>query len=326
MRVISVFDGIACGRVALDRVGIKVDAYLSCEIDKNAMAVVADNYPDIVQLGDIRKVDFTKYRGYDLLLGGSPCTHWSIAQHNNRELYCSGQGYDLFMEYVRALRESGCRWFIYENNNSISPAIKKEISRVLGVDGITINSALVSAQQRNRCYWTNIPIRGLPRDKKIVVKDILCDNVADEFQIREDNCKYTDRNTEPINNGYISLLGDWVSVVKEGCRYSTVPIQLGHIATANSQGNRVYSIYGKSVCLQSQSGGGGAKTGIYRIDKENGYILRILTPVECERLQTLPDNYTKAISKTNRYRAIGNGWTVDVIAWILSFIREESQK
>lgn len=128
MKILSLFDGISCGRVALERADIPVERYVAYEIDKYAKAISAKNYPDIEQCGDVFDGDFTQYKGFDLLIGGSPCTYWSIAK-NNRETTCEGEGYKLFMQYVRALRESGCRWFLYENNYSIHQKHKRRNQR-----------------------------------------------------------------------------------------------------------------------------------------------------------------------------------------------------
>lgn len=172
MKVLSLFDGISCGMVALERAGIKVDRYVAYEIDKYAIQVSEKNYPQIEHKGDVFKGDFTEYKGFDLLLGGSPCTFWSIAR-NNRETTPDGIGGQLFMQYVRALRESECPYFLYENNYSIHSNIKDFISGQLGVEPIMINSALVSAQNRKRCYWTNIPGVKQPQDRGIMLESIL---------------------------------------------------------------------------------------------------------------------------------------------------------
>lgn len=289
LKVLSLFDGISCGMVALERAGIPVKRYVAYEIDQYATQISKKNYPDIRHHGDVFKGDFTKYKGCDLLIGGSPCTYWSIAKQG-REITPDGIGGQLFMQYVRALRESGAKYFLYENNFSIHKDIKNFISEQLGVQPIMINSALVSAQQRKRCYWTNIPGVTQPEDRGILLKDIL-ENTT------------TDRKVDGL---------------------ITTPIRIGNIGKTTGQANRVYSVRGKSVCLQSQAGGSGAKTGLYKIDLPDGdYIIRKLTPVEAERLQTLPDNYTEGISNSQRYKCIGNGWTVDVIAHILSFLKED---
>lgn len=172
MKVLSLFDSISCGRLALERANLAVENYDAFEIDKYAVAVSKNNYPDIVHHGNVFDGDFTKFKGYDLLLGGSPCTYWSVAK-KGRETTADGEGFRLFMEYVRALKESECRYFLYENNYSIHQNIKDEISRKLGVEPIMINSALLSAQNRKRCYWTNIPNVIQPKDKEILLKDVL---------------------------------------------------------------------------------------------------------------------------------------------------------
>lgn len=172
MKVLSLFDGISCGMVALERARIPVDRYVAYEIDKYAIEVSKKNYPQIEHKGDVFEADFSEYQGFDLLIGGSPCTYWSIAK-NNRETTPDGIGGQLFMQYVRALKESGCKYFLYENNYSIHKNIKEFISEQLGVEPIMINSALVSAQTRRRCYWTNIPGVEQPKDRGIILEDVI---------------------------------------------------------------------------------------------------------------------------------------------------------
>ena len=180
MDVVSLFDGISCGMVALERAGIKVDSYTAYEIDKYAIEISKKNYPDIIrpENGDVFCADWNEYKktrtpNTDLLLiGGSPCTHWSIA-NANREVTCSGIGYDLFMQYARALHELKPKYFLYENNYRIHKDIVDAISKELGVKPIMIDSALVSAQSRKRYYWTNIPNVTQPTDKGILLKDVL---------------------------------------------------------------------------------------------------------------------------------------------------------
>lgn len=172
IKVLSLFDGISCGLLALERAGIPVERYVAYEIDKYAIKVSEKNYPQIEHYGDVFDGDFTQYRGFDLLIGGSPCTYWSIAR-KGREVTPDGMGGRLFMQYVRALKESECPYFLYENNYSIHKDIKAFISEQLGVEPIMINSALVSAQQRKRCYWTNIPDVEQPKDKGILLKDVI---------------------------------------------------------------------------------------------------------------------------------------------------------
>ena len=313
MKVLSLFDGISCGRLALERANLPVERYDAFEIDKYAIAVSKNNFPDIVHHGDVFKGDFKKFKGYDLLIGGSPCTYWSVAK-KGRETTADGEGFRLFMEFVRALKESQCRYFIYENNYSIHQNIKAEISEKLGVQPIMINSALVSAQNRKRCYWTNIPSIIQPQDKGILLKDILESGIGWQDKSYCMTASYDGavfRNT--LERKQRTMVAE--PVIK--------PIRVGEYGKGG-QGQRIYSVYGKSVSLTANGGGQGAKTGLYKIDLPDGdYIIRKLTPVEAERLQTLPDDYTMGISNTQRYKCIGNGWTVDVIAHILGGLHDD---
>ena len=308
MKVLSLFDGISCGMAALERAGINVERYDAFEIDKYAIKVSEKNYPQIVHHGDVFGGNFADFKGYDLLLGGSPCTYWSIAKAG-RETTPDGTGGKLFMEFVRALRESGCKYFLYENNNSIHQNIKDFISEQLGVQPIMINSALVSAQQRKRCYWTNIPGVCQPKDKGILLKDIFESGVA-----------WQDKSY-CMSAGYNGAIF-WNTLQRNQRSMIAEPVRIGQYGNGG-QGQRIYSVRGKSVTLSANGGGQGAKTGLYKIDLPDGdYIIRKLTPVEAERLQTLPDNYTEGISKTQRYKCVGNGLTVDVIAHILKGLKE----
>lgn len=351
MRILSLFDGISCGMLALQRVGISVESYDAFEIDKYAVTVSKNNFPDIVHHGNVFDGDFTQFKGYDLLLGGSPCTYWSIAK-KDRETTSDGMGFQLFMEYVRALNESECKYFLYENNYSIHQNIKDEISKRLGVEPIMINSALVSAQNRKRCYWTNIPVTSFPADKGILLKDVLESGVAWQDKSYCMTSSYNGAilyNTlerkqrtmiaEPIGAAqrgryvdenkteqHIEIRKDNKSNCVTTVQKDTLvcaPVRVGQYGKGG-QGQRIYSVCGKSVTLSANGGGQGAKTGLYKIDLPDGdYIIRKLTPVEAERLQTLPDNYTAGISNTQRYKCIGNGWTVDVIAHILGGLNGE---
>ena len=387
------FDGISCGRAALDRAGITVSAYESYEIDKYAISVSRYNYPDIRQHGDVLKANFTEFIGYDLVMGGSPCTFWSIAKAN-REVDKNGMGWKLFMRFVEALQIIKPKYFLYENVASMPKTIKDYISTELGCEPILINSALMSAQQRKRLYWTNIQETALPEDKGILLKHILesgvnykdkaytmtatysgaaientlarnqrtmvfepialadksqtilatlhkenalsmlkrnktglfvAEDVGAALRTREDaNGKF--KRLEVRNDGKLNSL---TTVQSDSVICS--PVRLGHCGRNDSQGNRIYSVYGKTVAIMGNGGGRGAKTGLYKIDLPDGdYTVRKLTPVEAERCQTLPDDYTTLgiddsgktvkISNTQRYRCIGNGWTVDVISHILKHL------
>lgn len=226
MKVLSLFDGISCGRVALERAEIPVERYSAYETDKYAVKISRKNYPDIERHGDVYG-NYTDYRDFDLLLGGSPCTYWSIAR-NGRETTCEGEGYKLFMQYVRALRESGCRLFLYENNFSIHQNIKDAISAELGVQPIMINSALVSAQTRKRCYWTNIPNVTQPADKGIVLKDVL-ENGA--MYIREK--AYTLRASAGTKSGQSNIIRYVATNGRYGYQGAFEPVRVGTIESAS---------------------------------------------------------------------------------------------
>lgn len=185
MNVLSLFDGISCGMVALERAGVPVERYVAYEIEEDAIKVSKYNYAQIEHKGDVFAAEY-KEGEFDLLIGGSPCTYWSIAKTDGkRETTSSGIGFDLFMQYVRALREAKPKYFLYENNFSISQEIKEEISKQLGVEPIMINSALVSGQSRKRCYWTNIPNVTIPEDKGIMCYDVVDFNTHDFRPIGE---------------------------------------------------------------------------------------------------------------------------------------------
>jgi DNA (cytosine-5)-methyltransferase 3A len=295
--------------LALQRAGIPVECYDAFEIDKYALTVSKHNFPVIVHHGNVYDGDFTQFKGYDLLLGGSPCTYWSIAK-KDREIDCNGEGFRLFKEYVRALEESGCKYFLYENNYSVHKNITDEITKVLGVEPIMINSALVSAQNRKRCYWTNIPNVTQPEDKGIILADILEDGIS--WQDKS-YCMTSSYNGAVLYN----------TLERKQRTMAAVPIRIGQYGKGG-QGQRIYSVRGKSVTLSANGGGQGAKTGLYKIDLPDGdYVIRKLTPIEAERLQTLPDDYTAGISNTQRYKCIGNAWTADVIAHILRGLKNE---
>lgn len=300
LKVLSLFDGISCGMVALERAGFKVERYVSYEIEQSAIDISRYNYPMIEQCGDVFKADFTKYKGFDLLIGGSPCTFWSVAK-KGRETTSDGLGFKLFKQYVKALRESGCRYFLYENNYGMADEIKHAISEELGVQSIMIDSQLLSAQRRKRLYWTNIPNIMLPKDKGLLVKDVICDD--------PDLIKYFDdriRNTMIKCENYIKY-------------------DLGGKGYYPQQ-DRMYFLNKKAPTVPR------CRTETKFNVWLGGEKYKKTCPLEVERLQTLPDNYTefgmdkngnvKVMPKTRRFEAIGNGWTVDVIAHIFRFMKE----
>lgn len=344
MRVLSLFDGISCGRVALEKAGITVAEYVAYEIDKYAIQVSKFNYPDIKHCGNVVGADFSKYKGFDLVMGGFPCTDLSIAKRNRKGL--SGEHSGLFWELVRAIKEVNPRYFLVENNASMPAADKAIITATLGVEPIMINSALVSAQQRKRLYWTNIPNVSQPQDRGILLNDILVDGYG--IPQNKSYALTSSYNGAIIRNTLERHQRSMVAVPaiiqrgrgknKGGIKTEKSPTLTSHSFEQNnkvitpvrigqlgkgSQGDRVYSVVGKSVALAANGGGGGAKTGLYKIDLPDGdYIIRKLYVVECERLQTLPDGYVSnaGISATQSYKCLGNGWTADVIAHILKNI------
>lgn len=295
MKVLSLFDGISCGRLALERAGIPVERYVAYEIDENAIKVSKANWNDIEYCGDVTTADFTQYKGFDAVIGGSPYTWWSIARSSiakhKREIVCSGLGWDLFMCFYRAVKETGAKYFLYENNFSISKDIKQKISEMLGVDFVVIDSAKVSAQHRKRCYWTNIPIKEII-DKNIDLQDIL---EKDYNKISAFKVKKTPSRIRMWNDGKGRVDGAIC------CDNITHKHKSGTITSKQDRNYNAGLIEFEDFC-------------------------RFLTYTEQERLQTLPDGYTDVgISGAQRSLAIGNGWTVDVIAHILSGIPEEDR-
>ena len=311
MKVLSLFDGIACGRLALERAGIPVEKYYASEIDKYAIQVAQKNYPDTIQVGDVTKLNYLELLDVDMVIGGSPCQDLSIAKQNREGLRGARSG--LFWKYVEALEVIHPKWFLLENvasmRNEDRDAITETLKRIYPeTECIMINSALVSAQQRKRYYWTNWHVEQ-PQDKGILLKDIL-----------ESGMPYNNK-AHCLRAGYAPCFEHDVPRKKD--EMVAEPVRLGQLdGLGKGQANRIYSVRGKSVCLNANGGGSGAKTGLYKVDLPDGdYVIRKLTPVECERLQTLPDGWTEGVSNTQRYKAIGNGWTVDVIAHILKGIK-----
>ena len=416
MNVLSLFDGMSCGRLALDRLGIKVDKYYASEIDKYAIQVASANYPDTIQIGDVCDVKGEDYPNIDLILGGSPCQGFSFA---GKQLAFDDPRSALFFEFVRVLKEVNPKYFLLENVK-----MKKEfldiISDQVGVEPILINSSLLSAQNRQRYYWTNIPGVEQPEDRGLVLKDIL------ETEADERPTKDTERNRRHHktpeqksltmtatmykgagNNGMtlvpmVDKIPDKSETIKsqyyksskanferKGTFHATgVPLDKPkRVGTAvdikgHDSIKRVYSPEGKSPTLTTMQGGhrqpkvvkGGAFRGraydkdgkrmdrdgssvanktkqmleLRQDDKSNALTTvqkdtlvvesaireksktdsvdemhwRKLTCLECERLQTVPDNYTNHVSNTQRYKMLGNGWTIEVIAHILKGIQE----
>ena len=414
MNVLSLFDGLSCGQIALNRAGIKYDKYYASEIDKHAIKVTQKNYPNTVQLGNVLDVKAENLPKIDLLIGGSPCQGFSFA---GKQLNFEDPRSKLFFEFVRLLEEIKPKYFLLENVK-----MKKEyqdvITEHLGVEPIEINSALVSAQNRKRLYWTNIPGVTIPNDKGILLKDIVHENESidtalsgnyaewfaknAEFQLGKKYCSLspekaitmTARQYASWNGNYwFEILSEYIVPFDKTLQILDKEVERGKVGyfRKDSQANRVYYIHDKAVTLCGEAGGGAAKMGQYlfghtkknsqgnrvyteeeksaclnassggtagvgnilygcitpdRIEKRQngqrfnegkkfytltaqdkhgilieGYI-RKLTPIECERLQTVPAGYTDCVSDTQRYKMLGNGFTVDVIAHILRGLKD----
>ena len=333
MKVLSLFDGVSCARLAIERIGIPIETYYASEIDKYAIKVTQSNRPDTIQLGSV--TDVTGIADIDLLIGGSPCQDLSVAGKTRKGL--DGERSGLFWEYVRIFNETNPMYFLLENVASMTKEAKQVITDTLGVMPIMINAALVSGQSRKRFFWTNIMDVTQPEDRGILLRDILEPKVDESYFVKPES------NTVR-SSGRSSGIDD---------RHNWDTIRIGTI-NKGGLGDRIYSTDGKSVGLKALGGGRGAKTGLYAVpvalrnrgqgkqpeyngtDKANSLttvqtdsmveqdtIIRKLTPVECERLQGMPDNWTNPtgdISNAQRYKMCGNAFNVDVVAHILSFI------
>lgn len=262
--VLSICDGMACGRLAIERANIDIQSYYASEINKYPIQVAKNNFHDIVHVGDLLNINGSDYDDVDLVIGGTPCNSFSFA---GKELNFHDPRGKLFFEFSRVLNEVKQKnpnvKFLFENVK-MKKQYQDVISKYLGVEPIEINSNLVSAQNRKRLYWTNIQGITQPEDKEIYLKDI-------------------------VEEGFIPLKE------KSQCILST--------------------IWKENVKSMISRG----KKGLYVVSG-NGLEYRKLTVTECERLQTLPDGYTVGVSDTQRYKMVGEGWTVDVIAHILKHL------
>lgn len=293
--VLSLFDGISCGQLALRKVGIEYENYYASEIEDFSIRVTQQHFPETVQLGDVKGVQADQLPPIDLLMAGSPCQGFSIA---GKGLAFKDERSKLYYEFLRLLKETQPKYFFLENV-LMGAESESIITEDLGVTPYFVNSSSFSAQSRARLYWTNLPVKNLPlwRDMT-VVGDILEPTTSEKIY------------TQP----YLKLY-DWKKeqayVQRTPCGASTR--RLGWVGKNEAQATRVYSKDGKSVCLLAKAGGQGGKTGLYAL---NGEQARKLSVLECERLQTLPEGYTTSVKGSNekRYQAIGNGWTVDVVA------------
>lgn len=322
MKVLSLFDGMSCGRIALDRLGIAVDTYYASEIDKYAIEVAQKNYPDTIHVGDVTQLNADDFQDVDLILAGSPCQGFSFA---GNQLAFDDPRSALFFEFIRLLKAIKPKYFLLENvrmKKEFLGVITEQVSScypefqghdLFGgrIEPILINSSLVSAQSRQRYYWTNIPNIQQPNDKGIVLRDILeTDAISDEFIHSQKSVDYMNRGNDKwkqANNrradGYEQSADKEKSFAVTANWHKGVPY------------NYFSEIREKSKTVRS---GGRDSYDRHEWDSVDELHWRKLTPLECERLQTVPDNYTNHVSNTQRYKMLGNGWTVDVIAHILN--------
>lgn len=308
MNVLSLFDGMSCGQIALNKAGIKYDTYLASEIDKYAIKVTQTNYSNTIQLGDVTKLDTSTLPKIDLFIGGSPCTDFSFAgkrqgmiTKDNLEitdletyLKLKDDGFEfegesfLFWEYIRILKEVKPKYFLLENVRMVEKW-SNIITKTLGVEPIYINSRLVSAQERKRFYWTNIPNITLPEDKNISFSDI----VGDGWYCAAMRGRRIDPNTNSRND------------------YNrTIPIKQYIECRSDNKTNCLTTVRKDNVVVNYH----GPRKALNEVE------YRWLSPNECEQLQTVPLNYSSCVSDNQRTRMLGNGWTVDVIAHIFSFL------
>ena len=337
MNVLSLFDGMSCGQLALQKADIPVENYLASEIDKYAIQVTQKNFPYTIQLGDIteigtRRTERMEELGIDLIIGGSPCQGFSFA---GKQLNFKDPRSKLFFEFVKILKAIKPKYFLLENVR-----MKKEnqdiISEYMGVEPTVVNSNLVSAQNRNRLYWTNIPFT-MPEDKGIILADILQpDNEIDVKYLAGEKLLKNYKGGNQLNPTYKSQANTIHN--REG-KSGIICAGTHGYANGYVTGGAFRGRYKIDGVRQDHKGSVAGKTqqelevrtdaktnALTTVQKDNVVIdykqksWRKLTPIECERLQTVPDNYTDSVSNTQRYKMLGNGMTVDVIAHILKGI------
>lgn len=302
LKVVSLFDGICCGKEAFDRANIKIDKYIAYEIDKNAIKVALTNHPEITEKGNIIDADFKQYKNYDIVIGGSPCQGFSFA---GKQLNFNDPRSKLFFEYVRAIKEIQPKWFLLEN-----VVMKKEyedvITNALGVEPVMINSSLVSAQTRKRLYWTNIPNVSQPKDKNILLKDIL-----EDIPIKGKKYELSEINKATILGRRINEKGHRDDYNK------SIPIsQCVEVRASNRDKSNCLTTVNKDNVLTP------LPIGRHKDAYKNNLPFRYYTVKELCRLQTLPDNYCDMIPESVAVKALGNGWTVDVISYIFGKLKE----
>lgn len=294
MNVISLFDGKGCGMVALERAGIKVGKYYASEIDPHAIKISGKNYPDIIQVGDILHLTGIDWNltPINLVIGGSPCQDLSQTKNGGKGL--EGSKSSLFYEYVRILfeiKKVNPRVKFFLENVKMKKQYSDTITKILGVEPIELNSELVSCQKRKRLYWTNIPYFGPPEDKNIILNDILEPQVAEKYFY-----------SHPLTN---------IDMLKEVCAIMDYK--------NNDIHKRILNPAFKCHTLTTCNGGNTQKKVMI-----NGRA-RKLTPLEYERAQTLPDNYTQGVSDSQRYNLCGNGWNIDTIAHFFKGLKTDNE-
>lgn len=335
LNVLSLFDGISAGKIALERAGIEVNNYYASEVDKYAIQVSQNNYPNIIQLGDVTKwnewdIDWSSI---DLVIGGSPCQGFSFA---GKQLNFDDDRSKLFFEFVNIVnkvKENNADMNFFLENVRMKKEYQDVISEYMGVQPIMINSSLVSAQNRVRLYWTNIDNVTQPEDKGIVLKDVILDEVEEKYYLTAEAVDYMSR----LRNGkprweYHKNPIDGKSACLTANMYKEVPYGVLRIPEATKKG---YVELNENEGIDLTHFKSKTRRGRLMKDKSNcitangfdycwydGYICRKLTPLECERLQTFPDKYTEGVSNSQRYKALGNSWTVDVIAHIFKEIKK----
>lgn len=289
MNVVSLFDGMSNGHIALDRAGIKVDAYYASEIKQHSINITQKNYPNTIQIGDVTKIHYPIFPEIHLLIAGSPCQNLSVTAIDRKDVASGlkGEKSILFFEFVKALKILRPNYFLLENVASMPEADKKIITELLEVEPIMINSNLVSAQDRERYYWTNIPSVTQPEDKGILLRDIMEPEVDEKY--------------------YINKPFEFYGLDKKVCGELKV--------NTTEMCRRVYNPNFKCGTLTVVQGGYQEKK-VY--DKGR---VRKLTPTEYERLQTVPEGYTAGVADGKRYSMLGDGWTVDVIAHIFKGLK-----
>ena len=286
VKVLSVFDGISCGMVALERAGIPVERYVAYEIEPNAIKISKKNYPQIEHCGDVTTADFTQYKGFDLVIAGSPCQGFSIA---GGKLNFEDPRSKLYFEFERALREVKPKYFLLEN-----VVMKQEwqdiISEALGVKPIMIDSSLTSAATRKRLYWINIPGVGQPENLRITFGDIR------ERDVQEGSIYYTDKGLDWIRR-HEKRTGKTLRIIGDSDKMQMLEA----------------SMYKK---YSSQR--------FFGIEDTHG--LRYITVTECERCMNVPDGYTDCCSNTQRYKQLGNGWEVNTITHMFRILKNVLEK